>query len=54
MLRQEYMFIYLETQQERKGGDMKDIIKREIIAPIKEKIIDRIQDELKEKLELPF
>ena len=34
--------------------DMKDIIKREIIAPIKEKIIDRIQDELKEKLELPF
>ena len=34
--------------------DMKDIIKREIIAPIKEKIIDKIQDELKEKLKLPF
>ena len=34
--------------------DMKDIIKKELIDPNKDKLIEKIQDELKEKFELPF
>ena len=34
--------------------DMKYIIKKEIIAPLKDKLIEKIQDDLKEKIKLPF
>ena len=34
--------------------DMKYILKKEIINPLKDKLIEKIQDDLKEKLKLPF
>ena len=34
--------------------DLEDIIINEIISPLKDKLIEKIQDDLKEKIKLPF